>query len=364
MKIVCTQDELSRFLQIVSRAIASKTTLPILTGILMETNENSLRCLATDLEIAIEVTVPNIQVLEPGSIVLPGKTFVDIIKHLPPYPIEIEFNDRSKMVSINSHHSSYQLPVLPLEEFPTLPELKDGEKVVINNGILKDGIRQTIYATLIEDPRPCLSSILWEINHDKLRLVATDVNRLAIRDMKIQSETEKTALVPVRSLREASNIFGTGDQDDLTVYLTDKLIFIEGLGIRFSSRLVEAQFPRYEPVIPKEFKGSFTVKRNEMIEALERTVLVSTSLKININQTNLIITAQEPDKGHSKEEVEIDLSGEPMEIGFNGRFLLDFLKTVESERIGFKYVEEQKPALLQGENETEYEYIVMPLKLA
>lgn len=364
MKIVCTQDELSRFLQIVSRAIASKTTLPILTGILLKTNENSLSCLATDLEIAIEVKVPNIQVLEPGSIVLPGKTFVDIVKHLPPYPIEIEFNDQSKMVTINSHHSSYHLPVLPLEEFPTLPELKDGEKIIIKNGLLKEGIRQTIYATLSEDPRPFLSSILWEIDHDRLRLVATDVNRLALRDLAIQSGTQKNALVPVRSLREASNIFGTGDQDDLNVYLTDKLIFIEGLGIRFSSRLVEAQFPRYETVIPKNFRGSFTAKRNEMIAALERTILVSTSLKMNINHSNLIITAQEPDKGHSKEEVEIDLSGEPMEIGFNGRFLLDFLKTVESERISFRYTEEQKPALLQGENENEYDYIVMPLKLA
>lgn len=364
MKIVCTQDELSRFLQIVSRAIASKTTLPILTGILLKTNENSLSCLATDLEIAIEVTVPNVQVLEAGSIVLPGKTFVDIIKHLPPYPIEIEFNEHSKMVSINSHHSSYQLPVLPLEEFPTLPELKDGTKIIINNVLLKDGIRQTIYATLVDDPRPFLSSILWEIKHDNLRVVATDVNRLAIRDIRIQSDLEKTVLVPVRSLREASNIFGTNDPNDLSIYLTDKLIFIDGFGIKFSSRLVEAQFPRYEPVIPKDFKGSFYVKKDEMVEALERTVLVSNSVKMNINQSSLIITAQEPDKGHSKEEVEIDLSGDPIEIGFNGRFILDFLRTVESEQIEFKYVEEQKPALLQGENEKDYEYIVMPLKLA
>ena len=364
MKIIGAQDELSRFLQITARALATKSTLPILTGILLETNENYLRCVATDLEIAIEVKVPNIPVLKPGSLVLPGKTFVEIIKHLPSVPVTIEFDENAKMVSITSQHSSYQLPVLPLDEFPTLPELKDGEKVEVSGDLLKEAIRQTIYATLAEDPRPFLSSILWEITPDRLRLVATDVNRLAIKDLPVISKIEKTALVSVRSLREVANIFGNNPETILNINITDKMIFINGSGITFSSRLVEAQFPRYEQVIPKEFLGTLLVERNKFIEALERSALVSNSIKITISNDSLVITSKEPDRGRSYEEMEVELSGQNLEIGFNVRFLLDFLRSVDSEKIIFKYIQDQKPVLLAGQTKEDYRYVVMPLKLS
>lgn len=363
MKIVCIQDELSRFLQIVVRAIATKTTLPILTGIFLEAKENTLKCVATDLEIAIEVNVPNIQIITPGSVVLSGKTFVEIIKHLPQVPVEIEFDENAKMVSITSRHSVYQIPVLPEEEFPTLPELKSGDKVEVNGEDLKEAIHQTIFATLADDPRPFLSSILWEITPDKIRLIATDVNRLAIKDIPVKSEIQKAALVPVRALREIGNIFSGNNGANVAVYITDKMIFIQGAGIKFSSRLVEAQFPRYEQVIPKEFTGNAVINRNEFIEALERTALVSNSIKINMAGSEMVIHAKEPDKGNCKEEVSSEINGKDIEIGFNVRFLLDFLRSIHDDKIIFKYVHEQKPAIMQGQENEDYVYIVMPLKL-
>ncbi|HBE77216.1 MAG TPA: DNA polymerase III subunit beta [Firmicutes bacterium] len=364
MKIVCLQDELARFLQITARALAVKSTLPILTGIFMETNGNILRCVATDLEIAIEVNVPNIQVFTNGSIVLPGKTFVEIIRHLPPGPVTIELDENSKMVTITSKHSNYQLPILPAEEFPTLPELKDGTQIEISGEDLREAIRQTIYATLADDPRPFLSSILWEVTTGRLRLVATDVNRLAVRDLKVNEDFQKTALVPVHSLREIANIFGSNNEEKLKIHITDKLIFIHGSGITFSSRLVEAQFPRYEQVVPKEFNGTVVINKDEFVAALERTALVSNSIKISISEKGMIITAKEPDKGRSYEEIPLDFTGIEIEIGFNGRFLLDFLKSVEDEKIIFKYNQDQKPTLLQAQGKDEYFYIVMPLKLS
>lgn len=364
MKIICNQDELSRFLQIVVRAIATKTTLPILTGIYLEAKENTLKCVATDLEIAIEINVPNIQVITPGSIVLSGKTFVEIIKHLPQVPVEIVFDDAAKMVSITSRHSVYQIPVLPVEEFPTLPELKSGDKVEVNGEDLKKAIQQTIFATLAEDPRPFLSSILWEIYPEKIRLIATDVNRLAIKDIPVNTDIQKTALVPVRALREIANIFGGNNETSVAVYITDKMIFIQGSGIKFSSRLVEAQFPRYEQVIPKEFTGYAVIDRNDFIEALERTSLVSNSIRIDMAGLEMVIHAKEPDKGNCKEEVAIELNGKNIEIGFNVRFLLDFLRSIHDDKIVFKYVQEQKPAVMQGQENEDYVYIVMPLKLS
>ena len=358
MKLLCAQEDLARYLQIAVRAIATKSTLPILTGILLETKESYLRCVATDLEIAVEVKIPNIQIQKPGMVVLPGKTFVEIVRHLPQLPVEIELDDNSKTVS------SYQLPILPIEEFPTLPDFKNGEKIEISSDRLKEAVRQTIYATLAEDPRPFLSSILLESASDRLRLVATDVNRLAVKDITVKTSIQKNALVPVRALREISNIFGSNPEDILDIYIGEKLIYITGAGVTFSSRLVEAQFPRYEQVIPKEFQGSLVISRTLLIEALERTSLVSNSIRMGISEKGVIITAKEPDKGKSYEEIPVDFNGEELEIGFNVRFLLDFLKAVDTEEIIFKYIQEQKPALLQIKGEEDYKYIVMPLKLS
>jgi DNA polymerase-3 subunit beta len=364
MKIVCIQDELSRFLQIVVRAIATKTTLPILTGIYLEAKENTLKCVATDLEIAIEVNVPNIQIITPGTVVLSGKTFVEIIKHLPQIPVEIEFDESAKMVSITSRHSIYQIPVLPVEEFPTLPELKSGDKVEVNGEDLKEAIHQTIFATLADDPRPFLSSILWEITPEKIRLIATDVNRLAIKDIPVKSQVQKTALVPVRALREIASIFSGNNDTQVEVYISEKMIFIQKDGIKFSSRLVEAQFPRYEQVIPKDFTGTVIIDRNEFIEALERTALVSSSIRISLAGPEMVINAKEPDKGNCKEEIGIDFNGKEIEIGFNVKYLLDFLRSVREGKIIFKYVQELKPAMVQGQGSEDYFYIVMPLKLS
>jgi DNA polymerase-3 subunit beta len=365
VKVICKQDELARYLQVVVRGIATKATLPILTGIYLETQENYLKCIATDLELAIEVNIPNIQVIQPGAIVLPGKTFVDIIRHLPNNPLEIATNDDTSMVTIASQSSSYQLPVFPVTEYPLIAKA-DEEMInlTVDGEALKEAIRQTVYATLIDDPRPYLSSVLWEITSEKLRLVATDVNRLAIRDIKVQGSNSCTALVPVRALREIANIFGGTDKNGLKIGITDKNLQVVAFGITFTTRLIEAQFPRYEMVIPKDFKGELEIKRDQLIGALERTALVSNSIKFAVDVDKIVITAKEPDKGRSYEEMKAEINGINIDIGFNVRFLLDFLKTTDSETIVFKYLHEQKPALLSGKNEDEYQYIVMPLKLA
>lgn len=364
MKFICEQSDLSRFLQVAARAISTKSTLPILTGILVETKDQVLRCVATDLEISVELSIPGIQIIEPGSVVIPGKTFVDIIRHLPSGVITVEKEATANMITISAKHASFQLPLLPLEEFPSLPESTETNHFQLKGMVLKEAIKQTIYATLAEDPRPFLSSVLWEINAGALKLVATDINRLAVKEIGIAGGVNGTALIPVRAFREIANIFGNNPEDDVTIRLSERVIFISGSGITFSSRLVEAQFPRYEQVIPKDFKGSFLVRRTEFIDSLERSALVSSSVKLKIFGEQIEITAKEPDKGHSYEDLPAQIEGSDLEIGFNVRFLLDFLKSTDTENIVFKYIQDQKPALLQGEGKSDYHYIVMPLKLS
>lgn len=364
MKLFCDQNELARYLQTVVRAVSSKLTLPILTGILIETIDNSLHCVATDLELAIEINIPNVQIIEPGKAVVSGKTFVEIVRHLPSGPIEISQSTTDNMVHISGKNASFQLPIFPVEDFPALPELDESTQFTINGLKLKEGIKQTVYATLADDPRPFLSSVLWEITAGQLKLVATDVNRLAVKSLAIEANLNNQILVPVRAMRELATIFGNNAEEELTIALSNRVVLIKGLGISFSTRLVEAQFPQYEQVIPKEFNGSLKIQRSELIAALERSVLISNSIRLKISDEQMEITAAEPDKGHCFEIVPANISGSSLVIGFNIRFLLEFMKIIENETVIIQYSQSQKPVLLQGEGTFDYQYVVMPLKLS
>jgi len=365
VRFISSQEEFSRFLQIVSRALASKSTVPVLNGILLKTKENSLNCVATDLEIALEVTIHKVEIIEPGAAIVPGKTFVDIIKHLPATEIEVFYDETTKNMHITCQDSSYQLPTLPLEEFPVLPVMEEGLKIQIKAEQLREAIRQTIFATTADDSKPYLTGIFFELTDNQTTLVATDVSRLAIKKIQTNKENNKgSALIPVRAMREIMNIFTNTEIEPLQITLTEKLIFISSAGINFSSRLIAAQFPAYTQVIPKEFNGIIQVKRTELIEALERTVVVSSLIRFKITSEKIIINAKEPDKGRSHEEIKNYYDGKEMEIGFNAKFLLEFLRVIESESVEIKVVHEQRPVVFQGDHDSSYLYVVMPLKLA
>lgn len=364
MKLICDQSELSRYLQVVVKAVSTKLTFPALTGILMETTDSGLHCVATDLDLSIEINIPNVQVIEPGKILIPGKTFTEIVRHLPSGPLEMS-QDTTNVFNVSAGKSSYQLPILAHEEFPTLNVPEGNISLKINSAELKEIVRKTSYATLADDPRPFLSSILWETTEGKLRIVATDVNRLAIKDINIDlSAGNAQILIPVRAMKEMSTIFGNNLDEDIQVSISERMLFVSQAGISFSTRLVEAQFPRYEQVIPKEFNGTMSFRRLDLINALERSSFVSSSIKIKIANDQLELMSKEPDKGNFQETFAVQLDGENIEIGFNVRYLMEFLKAIDSEKVIFKYTQNQKPVLMYAEDDISYQYIVMPLKLS
>ena len=378
MKIICSQEELARSLQIAGRGLAVKNTLPILSGMLLETYSDSLTIFTTDLEVGIEVYVPKTTVMQPGKVVVPGKTFIDIIKHLPPGRVEIALDMEKGVFNIVSSSSSFQLHTLPVEEFPSLPDsfkelasvFEEGEADVLSKkggsvigAELKEAVRQSIYATSPEDPRPFLSSVLLEIFNDRIRLIATDINRLVIREAKFEGTIEQKILVPVRALREVANIFGNDPEDNIHLLLVDRQVFFLGKGIVFSSRLVDAQFPRYEQVIPTEFKGTMQVHRQEILSSLERIALLDNVVKMTVTREGLFLTANEPDLGNAYEELKCSYSGEELQIGFNARFLIDYLRTVDKDEIIFHFSGNMKASLLQGTGSDSYKYIIMPMRL-
>ncbi len=361
MRITCQQDELARALQIVARGVAQRSTLPVLTGIQLAAENGRLTARGTDLEIAVECTLPA-KINTAGTAVVSGKTLTEFVRRLPAGEIEISLDENHRTLRVDGARSSIQMPVMPNEDYPSLPMPSAGMELRIAAPVLREAIKQTIYATLSEDARPFLSSVLWEVDREKLRLVATDINRLALRELTVEAEGSARGLIPVRALREAAGIFGGGEDEGIVILIGAKQVFFTGSGVMFSSRLVEAEFPQYEQVIPKSFTAEMVINRDALANGLERASLVTDTVKMIISGGILYLKGDDA-VGQTFEEIGIMASGEEIQIVFFPQYILDFLKAVTGERVRFSFVGPTDRALLRPVDGEYYQYIVMPYQV-
>jgi len=378
VKLFCSQEELLRSLQIVTKALSNKNTLPILNGLLLETRDDQLYCIATDLEIGIEVKIPEVTIIAPGKVVIQGKTFFEIIKRLSSGRIELILEEKESLFHIKTPKSFFSLHIMPAKEFPTFTEDYKRFKNLdldqnnqenlsiysINASLLREAVKQSSYATLPEDPRPFLSSVLAEFSDHCLRLVATDINRLVIKEIKIKGKKKNNALIPIKSLREIAQIFGNDPEEEITILLDQRQLFTMNKGVIISTRLIDSQFPRYEQVIPNEFFGKMKINRHLFLSSLNRSSLLDKAVKLSLSEAGLIISSSEPELGMAYEEINCHYEGEEMEIGFNAQYLMDFLRSIEAEEIEFKLSSGMKASLMKAVNGGEYTYIIMPLRLS
>src|SRR5690554_2681739 len=372
MKFLCRQEILLRILHMGTRALAAKTTLPILSGLLLETRENELYCASTDLEIGIEVKIPEVSILEPGRVVVPGKVFYDIIRHLPPGDLTLGTDEEKKSFTIKGKNSFFQLHLLPDEEYPLLPERIDEKKARDQGAMVfllpvasfREAVRCTVYATAPEDPRPFLSSVLAEFHPGRLRLVGTDINRLVVKDVGIEGEQEFSTMIPVNSLREMANILSGIEDEQFTVFFHQKMLYMTNEDLVFSTRLVDAQYPKYQQVIPEEFDGEIRINRELFLQAVERIALLDLAVKLALSPgKEMEVAAQGPELGSAYENVACAYEGKEVEVGFNSHFLLNFLKTIDHNEVIFKISAGMKASVLTPAGDESYTYVVMPLRM-
>ena len=378
MKLLCSQEELVRSLQIVTRVIPARSTMPILSGLLLETRDDQLFCFGSDLEVGIEIKIPEVTIITPGRIVVSGRTFYDAIRHLPPGRIEMGIDDGEKTFNIKTANSFFSLNIFPAEEYPALPE---GIKTInllredknrdrdalflfsLQAAVFREAVKQSVYATAPQDSRPFLSSILWEFDEGNLRMVATDINRLVIKDLSIKCSSKNSFLVPVKALKEITTIL-ENDDEQIDFLLVNKQLYAVSRGVVFYTRLINAQFPRYEQVIPKEFDGQVAFERSTFLSALTRSSLIDRAVKLSFSEDNINIFATEPDLGQFSEKLSGSYDGEPLEIGFNSQYIIDFLKVVGDEgQIVFNLSKGMKASVLKVKNNENYTYVIMPLRL-
>ncbi len=363
MKVVINKSELQKGVQVVQNVVTQRSTLPILSNILIETYKNKLKLTATDLDIGISCVVDCV-IEEEGSITVPAKKFADIIKELPQDETVISVK-KNNIVTIESKKLYFKIIGLPKDEFPKLPSFKDNDSLVIDQGVLKNMLTMTSFAISHDETRYVLNGIYFIVKNSILRLVATDGRRLAMmeKNIDVPKNLEKKVVIPAKTIQELLRIIK--EAGNIKINFGDNQIAFDQEDTIIISRLIDGEFPNYEQVIPKENKEKFIVKKDELILAAKRASLLTTqdslAIKMDILKDRLIISKSSPDIGESREELPAEYKGNEFSIGFNPVFIIDVLKNMQEEFVKFEFTAPDKPAVLRTENN--YTYVLMPMQL-
>lgn len=364
MKFCSTKEDLLKVVQTVQSAINSKSTLPILSNILIETAETGTTLTATDFDIGI-ISTTAIKAQVAGAITLPAKKFLDIIKELPEKEVISVSVKKNNLVHIECGKSAFKMMGLPKEEFPQPPEFKNKEFISIEQKKLKKMIHMTEFAVSDDEVRYVLNGTLFTIKPSYIRLVATDGRCLAVIEEKMQlpKTLERKFIVPKKAIDEVDRILG--DEGDVKIFYSDNQVLFDVGHTKLVSRLIEGEFPNYEKVIPEEAKNKVMVNKSAFLSALKRVALFTTPesmvVKVETQKDKMIISKASPSLGEATEELDVEYKGREFAIGFNPVYIINLLKNTDQESIGFELVDPDKPGVVRMG--LEYVYVVMPRQL-
>ncbi len=372
MKVSCNRRMLHEALQHVSRVVSGRTTLPILSNLLLRAGEDSLRVVAYDMEVGAQSAVP-IEVSEEGAITVPARMLVDVVAGLPDATIEMHSEDRA-ILELTCGRSEYTINGLPAEEYPALPEVSGDVSFEMTQAGMRDLIRATIFASSTDETRAILTGVLVKRGEDGVQMVATDSYRLAVKtasrgSMKAESGNEQwQVIVPARALQELNRMLDPGDEETgVKVSVAEQQIRFEVGPYVLISRLIEGQFPNYERVIPTETERTIVVNREDLQAAIKRAAIVAraeaSKLVFRAQAGVLTITAESGDVGRAHEELAAQVEGEEIQIAFNAEYLSDVLSVISSDTVVWELGGPLSSGLLKGSDDPDYLYVVMPMQL-
>ena len=369
MKFICEKDKLLKALNSVIKAVATKTTKPILEGILIQTNDNEIKLTTYDLEIGIEYIL-ECEVKEQGATVVNATMFSEIIRKLPDTEINITLNEKNLIV-IECEGSLYKLATMNPMEFPELPQINIENSIEIEQNVLKDMIRKTIFAVSSEENRPIFTGCLFEISNNKLNLVAVDGFRLAWKNKFLQNKiNDFTAVIPGRTLNEINKII-LDSFDTIKLGVAKNQALFEMENCKIVTRLLDGEFLNYASVIPENWETRIRVNKNSIQNCFERISLISSSsiekekkypvkVAIDIGKVTISCTNQ---TGDAKEEMYVSTEGKNLEVGFNPKYFLDALRAVEDEEVFIDFGSNVSPCIIRPVDEGDYIYMILPIRL-
>ena len=365
MKITCSQRTLNKALNTVFKAVPTRTTIPILRGILLETtSDHTVKLTATDSEISIEKEI-DCKVEEPGKIVVSSRLFTDMIKKLPDDDIMIVEEDGAVAIHCRSYNS--EIVSLPAEEFPDISEVEEIERIVFNKETFRKMVRRTAFAASMDESRGILTGILIETKEGVLTMVALDGFRMSIVREVIETDQEISIVISARILNEVNKILTDEEEEEdfLMIFDNKKTVFSIGT-TKITSRLLEGSYINYKEIIPKIHSNSVIADKNEMVDVIERASLISNKnnlIRLLFKEDKLVISSRS-EEGNIREEMDVLIDGDGLEIGFNSKYVLDALKAVDDEKILLELNTNVTPCMVKPEEGSSFEFLILPVRIS
>ncbi len=367
MKFSISKGALQELLQVVVSAVPAKSTLPILSNILVEADKEGLTFIATDLDISIR-TRGEAEVDEPGSVTVPAKRIGEIVRELPNADVKVAV--KNSKVKLACGNGSYTLLGMDPEDFPQLPQVDADKMVSLPTDVLERSVRRTTYAVSNDETRQMLTGALLQFKAGELRMVGTDGHRLAKSSFKgeFKGLEGRDLIIPPKALSQVVRL--ASGQDTVNLAVSKNFAVFELGPTTIYSRLIDGNFPNYEQVIPKDNPKKFRLKRDEFIAALRRVAVLSDTvtrqIKLSLKAERVELSVSTADIGEAQEALSVEYGGDELAVGYNAIYLLDALKTMDTEEVLVQLNTPTSPGVLTPAEQDKNEdllCLVMPLRL-
>lgn len=365
MKLSIARDEMRDAIANVQNVVSTRTTLPMLQYVLLAAKKNSLKLVATDLEVGIECVAECEEVGEEGTVALPCKKLHEIVNNLPPGTLSMETKD-GNVVTLDSGVVRYKVMGMPSDEFPKSPEVKREKSFSMPQGVLKEMLKKVSFSISVDPNRVNITGLLLTTVGKELRLVSTDGRRLSLAMQKVEGlPSGGNYIIPRKTVNELERLLGT--EGDVKIFLAENQIAFEFANILVISNLIDGVFPNYEQVIPKGHQRKVLAEKEPFSVATRRTQVMTTDrfnlVKYEIAGGKMVVSTNCPEVGEAKDEIDIEYDGDPVEIGFNPQFVVDVLKVIDEDKVRLEVKDSQSSGLFKPVDNDNYLYVVMPVRL-
>ena len=370
MEFLTDKSDLSRTLDLVLNVVPPKTTLPVLSNLLLDVKSDSITVISTDLDTSISTKLPG-EVKSAGMITVPARRLGEIVRLLPDKPVSLKLEDETR-IQITCGDTQYKIHGIVEEEFPKIPQVQAREELQLPANILQRMIQKTAFAVSKDETRPALNGIFWRMEPRKMEMVATDGYRLARMEQvgEFPIKGKKEFLVSPKALGQMTQIAADSDQP-VDIKVDNNYLVFSFEGTVVYSRLLEGPFPRYEQVVPKDNKKDLIVDRADLMQSCRRVAILSDSLthqvQVSVKKNAVVLKSNTPDLGEATDHIDADYTEEAMDIGYNATYLSDILKYIDGDKVKVKLDSPIKAGILEPveqEKDEHYFCLLMPLRLA
>jgi DNA polymerase-3 subunit beta len=373
MKVSCLQENLAKGLGIVSRAVSTRSTLPVLANVLIATDGGRLKLSATNLEIVITCWI-GAKVAEEGSITVPARTLSDLVNTLPPDQVEMQLDEKTQTLHLACARTEANIKGIDATEFPLVPEPSDNAQHRIEASVLKTMINQVAFAAATDDARPTLTGVLTKISNNVISMAATDGFRLSVRSAEFSGTADETmeVIIPARALSEVARI---ADDETETVSISmpegrNQVIF-DMDNVVLVTQLIDGNFPDYEPVIPKRFATRTVLNAGEFAKACKMAEIfareASHTARVRVDPGNELmpgyatISAASSETGDNVAQIDAAVDGDEIEIAFNVRYMSQVLSVIDSAQVALETTKSTDPGVIKPVGDDDYLHIIMPM---